>query len=156
MEEDHGSVTEERVDSPGMVGLVAYHDLPKAWPLVREYIVAALAAAAQHELTIEYIEDNLRKGEYVLMVMQAGDGTICGGCILTKSTRADGSTYMGAIAVGGQHLERWDEALAEAFKTVARAVGAAEIVMVGRPGWRRALSKFGVRERAVILSYEVA
>ena len=45
MEEDHGSVTEQRVDSPGMVGLVAYHDLPKAWPLVREYIVAALAAA---------------------------------------------------------------------------------------------------------------
>lgn len=155
MEEDNGGVGTVTEPVAGFVGLCPYEQLPQAWPLVREYIQAALAAAAQHEVTIEHVEKHLGTGEYCLLLMQDGQGVICGGAVLTKSKRPDGQVYVGTIAVGGAHLDRWSDALAEAFKTVARAVGASEILMLGRPGWRRALAKYGVRERGVILSYEV-
>lgn len=156
MEKDHDSLTEERSAVPGIVGIVAPEILPQAWPLLREYIQAALAISAQHEISIEYVEHHLFKsGEFLLLCMQDGAGVVCGGAVITKSRRQDGVPYLSVVAVGGRNLDAWLDELARACIEVAKAIGAAEIVMVARTGWKRALQQWGVRERASILSYEV-
>lgn len=147
--------TVTREPAPGMVGICARELLPDAWPLVREWLEAALMSAAQHEWTIADVCERVATGQDLLLLMGPPDGRPVAAAVVTKSSNPHGLPYIGIVCCGGSHMETWLAPLLEACKAIARTEGAKEVVALGRPGWVKALKPLGIKHRASIFSVEV-
>lgn len=120
------------------------------WPRVRTWILAALAESVMHELSEEDIYKGCLKGDYLMLAMAIGDN-LCGVAVLDASRDPTGRPYLAVICCGGLHVHRWIGLLTNTCRLLAHDVGAREIVMMGRPGWRGMLAALGARLRAVVM-----
>jgi hypothetical protein len=127
-----------------------------AWPRVRDWFAGALAMSVQHELTVDEIYCGARTGEYLILLMEDGEGEIVAAAAVMQSTRPDGRPYLALLCCGGSEIDRWISDLVDACKRIARAGGIDQIVVVGRPGWVRALRPFGLAHRASILVLDLS
>lgn len=158
MEEASGDVKVTR--GPAYhVGLVKREALPLAWGIVREWIEAALAHSAQHELSVDDVWAGLCDDEYSLLLMgeaneegEPGPPQACAVLTIAMNPR---KRYLGMIAVGGGQLDTWLPGLFETCKRIAVQAGCEQIVAMGRPGWRRIMRPWRVHERATVLTYEL-
>lgn len=137
------------------VAAVPLELVDKAWPKVRDWFAGALAMSVQHELTTDEIYCGARAGEYLILLMEVDD-EIAAAAAVMQSTRPDGRPYLALLCCGGSEIDRWIADLVEACKKIARAGGIDQIVVVGRPGWVRALRPFGLAHRASILTLDLS
>jgi len=152
MEEDCRNV----IEAPGRIAAVPVELLPRAWPIVVEWLEAALAYAVQHELPIDEVWEALCKGEMLLLVMEDGAGTICAAAVLTQGYRPqDHRPYVALVCCGGSGLEQWLPQLVDAIVKIARAAGAPQIIVLGRPAWIKLLQPFGLKQRLALMTLDL-
>lgn len=114
----------------------------KILPIVkfRELIESALAAG-YGQMGYEDVLKGVRDGEYQLW---AADGSVCITTIdifpLIKQC---------TVIIGAGDLREIDDELRPMIETWARSIGCDTMLIMGRPGWERALE--GYRRTAVVL-----
>ena len=124
------------------------------WQRVSHWIENALHRSVMHELSLAEVYQGCKDGTYLLLAVRLGD-ELTGSVVVAASTDPTGRPYLGVICCGGEHLERWMGLLVPTCRLVAAQVGAREIVMMGRPGWRPYLAAQGARLRAVVMVLDI-
>lgn len=151
MEENSGHVN-------GTARQITYHLEPgplfeQCWPAVEPWLAGALALNRQHTVTTDDLADGIRSGDYGLLLMRDAEDRIAAAAVLSHGLRpADGKPYVALMACGGSGLTAWLPDLVDCVKASGRKLGADEIMILGRPGWRKALAPFGAREVATMVS----
>ena len=120
------------------------------WVRVSHWIENALHRSVMHELSLDEVYQGCKDGTYLLLAVRLGDD-LTGSVVVAASTDPTGRPYLGVICCGGERLELWMRLLVPTCRLVAAQIGAREIVMMGRPGWRRYLAAQGARLRAVVM-----
>jgi hypothetical protein len=120
------------------------------WDRVQGWISDALEASVMHEMPIDEVYTGCRDGTYLMLVMRV-DGDWRGCAVLAQSSDPQGRPYLGLICCGGEGVHEWISILVTTCRLIAVQQGAREIVVMGRPGWRKLLQPFGLRVRAVVM-----
>jgi hypothetical protein len=124
------------------------------WPKVADWIGRALAEAVHHELSAQEIYRRCMSGEYLMLLIAIGEQLV-GVAVLERSVNAKGQTYVLINCAGGQRMPEWIGLLVSTCRTVAQEVGAVELLMVGRPGWKPFLMTHGAKVKCICMSLEV-
>jgi hypothetical protein len=125
----------------------------QVWPLVEPWLAEAMRHTQQHMMTTADLADGCRTNEYALLLMRADDGMIAAAAVIGRGTRPhDGVPYVCMMACGGSKMDDWLPELVATMKDIGRRIGAPEVMLLGRPGWRRVLLPHGARECATIVS----
>lgn len=143
-------------------GIVPMVDIPQAWPLVAEWVEAALAHSVQHEWTSGDVFACCVRGEYLMLLIGDakapvwGPDALTGVAILCQNSNPQGEPYTGLICCAGRKVETWLDALWRTVIGIAAASGTRKVIAVGRPGWKKILHAHGARERATIVAYDLS
>lgn len=139
----------------GRVAACPVEMLPQAWPIVRDWLEAALAHAAQHEMHIDEVRDRIAAGDMLLLLLES-EGEVKAAAVLEQGFRAfDHEKYVALVACGGTMLDDWISPLVDACVKVGRAIGAVQIIVLGRNGWERILRRYGLRKRLTLMTLEI-
>jgi hypothetical protein len=135
-----------------------YHLAPgelfeEVWPLVEPWLAAAMAENRQHLMSTEDLADGIRTKDFGLLLMRDDADRISAAAVLSRGFRpSDHAPYVALMACGGSGLDAWLPDLVDTVKATGRAFGADEIMILGRPGWRKLLAPYGGREVATMVS----
>lgn len=152
------------VERERQVALVPLGLLDVAWLRCREWIEAALAFSQQHQLSVDEVYARLADGEFLLLLMTGPDAmardaapTDVRACaVISREVSAQtGRPNIALICAGGAGLDSWIAPLYRAVCDLARAEGCDRVLIVGRPGWRRVLGRFGARHVGEIIVVEL-
>jgi hypothetical protein len=97
------------------------------------------------------VERNVRDGSALLWL--AWDGTRIHAAAVTELRSANGRKFCTIVACGGEQRRHWLHLLAD-LESFARAEGCATVLILGRPGWRRVLPDYRVKN--IILEKELS
>jgi hypothetical protein len=159
MEETGGNVNGAEVEAMrepvARVAAVPRHLLDEAWPIVHEWLEAALAYAVQHEMPIGEVWASLCSGEMLLLVMEC-EGAVVAAAVVQQGIRPqDGRPYIALVCCGGSQVERWLGELVAACKQLAVAAGAPQIIVLGRTGWAPLLKRHGLKQRLALMTLDL-
>jgi hypothetical protein len=124
------------------------------WPKVADWVQRALAEAVHHELTAQEIYRRCKSGEYLMLLLAIGE-TLAGVAVLERSVNAKGQTYVLINCAGGDRMPEWIGTLVAACRLIALDVGARELMMIGRPGWKPYLQAHGAKVKCICMALEV-
>ena len=150
METDDELIERVAIEQEPQISAVELRHVEWYWPRVRDWILAALQESVLHELSEAEIYRACLKGEYLMLVLAIGD-SLCGVAVLTASKDPMGRNYMAVICCGGIQVHRWLGLLVNTCRLLAHDIGAREIILMGRPGWRAMLAPMGLKLRAVVM-----
>jgi hypothetical protein len=158
MEEGHlngAEVESVRVPPAARVAAVPRHLLNEAWPIVHDWLEAALAYAVQHEMPIDEVWQSLCTGEMLLLVIEA-EGAIVAAAVVQQGFRPqDHRPYIALVCCGGSQVEKWLSELVDACKQLAHAAGAPQIIVLGRTGWAPLLKRHGLKQRLALMTLDL-
>ncbi|MGJ4954627.1 hypothetical protein ACQR1H_03210 [Bradyrhizobium sp. HKCCYLRH2015] len=118
---------------------VPRHQVPLAWPLVRERLRAAyLRTDLGHTTDLEH---DVLNGDGLLWL--AVSGSVIEAAAVTLLVRTDRHLVCQMTALGGANFEHW-AGLLDKIEDWARAEGAAMVRIFGRKGWVRRLKHYRV------------
>jgi len=117
---------------------------------VGQWVADALERSVQHELSLDEVYQGCKDGTYQLLVTAVGD-ELAGCAVVGASHDPTGRPYLALICCSGERVEEWLSLMVTTCKLLAREIGAREIVVLGRPGWRALLQPYGCRLRAVVM-----
>lgn len=115
--------------------------------LYREPLTAACARDV-YGLTYADLEAGMASEEYLAIA----NGRFC--VVVEKAPVRDGNGLC-LVALGGEGLEDWLEPLLAMLEGLARDQGCRSILMRGRLGWQRRLTKHGWAVHAVVLQKQI-
>jgi hypothetical protein len=142
-----------------IVGLVNRERVELVWPEVEGYIVQTLRESILYELPIDELKARIADGKYLLLVVELvrpdWQLRVTAAAVLSVSLDGLGRKYVCMLAVGGEHVELWLEALTATVKHVAVMAQAERVVAVGRQGWVRLMRELGVRQQAAVFSLDI-
>jgi hypothetical protein len=113
------------------------------WPHVSSFIEKACRRGL-HDFA--GAEQSVRSGAALLWIVW--DEVEIVAALTTELHRINGRKLCFIATLGGKRRERWLH-LIEGIESYATAEGCAGVIIMGRPGWRRALRQYG--ERGTIL-----
>ena len=117
---------------------------------VSEWIGDALHRSVMHELGVDEVYADCKSGRYLLLAIKSQD-KLTGCAVVAASDDPSGRPYLGLICCGGERVHEWLSVLVSTCKLIARQIGAREIVVMGRHGWRPLLAAHGLRLRSVVM-----
>jgi hypothetical protein len=130
---------------------------PAVWAIAEPWLREALAMNRQHLVTSQDLRLGIEAGDYGLFLMRNRGDMIAAAAVVSFGQRpSDGGPYLALMACGGSGLEDWISDLVSNLKRVGRAAGCDEVMVLGRPGWRRVLAPYGAEEVSTILSVPTA
>jgi hypothetical protein len=129
-------------------------DLEILWPLVVDYLTAALVQSMQHEWTPEEMRERIERGEFILALVARGNEVI-GGQVFNIATDPQGRKYVAIMCSGGRDMWEWLPGMVSLGKHLALMAGAERVVVVGRRGWARVLRRYGLKVNAVVAAARI-
>ena len=123
------------------VGVLS-HVTPKAWPLIEDWVRAALKRA-KADCSAEDVREQLADKRMQLWL--AWDGTQAKGCCITELVHTARGMNCNLVVVAGVDFKAW-RPLTEAIKEWARWKGCARLEASGRAGWERLVADDGWRK----------
>lgn len=124
------------------------HDTMLAWPLVSPWLERALDKTSSL-MTVGDLLRGVRSGAIRLWLVHRSDRLV--GAFATEIGRFSNGAAVNVLALGGIEMPDWIESFDEAVETYARENGCCLIVEMGRPGWKRVLSKLGWVDGPVVM-----
>lgn len=155
MEENSGNLNGRKVE---LARRRTYHVPPgnlfeQVWPSVEPWLAEAMKHARQHMMTTDDLADGCRSGEFALLLMRSESDKIAAAAVISRGFRPfDHEPYIALMACGGSLMEEWLPDLVGDMKAIGRSAGASEIMILGRPSWRKVLAPYGGREVATMVS----
>jgi len=126
---------------------------PSALANLRKFI-----AQFPDEVTEDFLIHNILSGRRHLWVVfeedKPDDAVLC---VLTeiKSNDATGKIFVEVAGLGGHRIHDCLPLVSEIEDWAAENHGAEEIMLIGRLGWRRVMSKHGFTESAVLMKKDI-
>lgn len=125
------------------------HEVDEMWDKLWPFIQRASVYAAFAPLDEEIVRDRVANGLQQLWYVVDDEHSIVGAFLTEIYGDLSGKTLeLGAI--GGNDLDKWLHHLDYVMKW-GHNQGCERVVLVGRDGWERLLSKYGFKKRAVVL-----
>jgi len=153
------TVSEENLNGADIHPRQSTYNLPpgelfeQVWPAIEPWLAAALAENRQHMFSTDDLADGIRSRDFGLLLMRNRDDKISAAAVLSRGFRpSDHAPYVALMACGGSGLDDWLPDLVATVQATGRMIGADEIMILGRPGWRKLLAPYGGREVATMVS----
>ena len=127
--------------SPTNIGLV--------WPQIEHFINSAFATELGDEDPVQ-VRKELSNGDAQLWVIHSASGIKAAG-ITRISIVPAGRRVCFCVALGGEDLPSWVEALDREASKFAKDYHCNSIRVTGRPGWKRVMKPLGYKESFVIV-----
>lgn len=110
------------------------------------------------DMTEEYLIQEIMSGSRLLWVIydeEAPEHAVM--CVVTetKKNMANGKMFIEIVGMGGNRMHECLPLEEEIAKWGIENHGIKEMVLIGRPGWKRLLDKYGYKETAVIMRKQV-
>lgn len=132
------------------VGVLS-HLTPKAWPLIENWVSAALEKS-KADCTAKDVREQLADRRMQLWLAWEGDRAK--GCCVTELVNTARGRICNLVAVGGIDFAEW-RALIEDIKAWARANGCVCLEASGRAGWERLVGDDGWKKVRTTIEMEL-
>lgn len=135
------------------VSLVPYKEINNVWPKIRKF-AAMVEEEAAGRVTIDDIYNDLIDGKYLLWVAfeKTDDGEIIFRSFACTSVKFYPNKRMVFIDyLGGEHMEKWVEAMEETVSNFAASQECDGIEFVGRKGWEKPFNKMGWKTKYYVI-----
>lgn len=133
---------------------IAHDELGRVWPVVAPMLAPAVERS-EGRYDMRAVFDDLRNRRSLLWVVYDDRGVVHA-AFTARGVHYPRATWLVVDFLGGAELALWVETCDRVLAEFARDAGYDGVELVGRRGWARALSAFGWRENAVVLSRSAA
>jgi len=135
------------------VKAVAPDRLKAFWPVVAPLLAPAVKQSGGR-VTMRTLYEGLTEHRYLLWVAY-DQNEVTHAAFVTRHAQYPARKMLTVDCAGGTEMDGWLEAAQAAFRSYARDMGLSGVEMHGRPGWTRALKKFGWTFTAVTMEAKV-
>jgi len=124
------------------------------WPDIEPFVAAALARDPWESTTTQEVAEQLASDDALLLVA-VDQGDILGAAVVQLFNLRTGKVVY-VLTTAGDKLDLWVAPMVERLLDLAVIYGADHVTMTGRPGWARALRKYGFKTDQIQMKLEVA
>ena len=134
-----------------LISHVPYQYVHQAWPLVKDYLVDAIAYGGD-DYTVEQVQVYLASGQWLLVVAADESGAIKGAATINfcnyPNDRVAFVTFIGGRLISSQDTFKQ-------FKDLLKNNGATKIQGAARESIARLWSRYGFEERYIIVETKI-